>query len=152
MSNRSGGITDEMGKLSIEPWKESLNEHHQELRTGIIVCNFSPELHKLPLTEIERARIEDKPDNVSRVDELIRILLTKTKEHFDMFCSVLEENGYKHWADRLRGEANRYTYMPVPWHPYLQQLAHAASGRMCIVYRGGVHACVWPWVGGWLDG
>lgn len=99
-------VTDEMERLSIEPWKESLNKHHQELRTGIIVRNFLPELSQLPLTEIECAQIRSKPDDVAQVDELIMILKTKTKEHFDRFCSVLDEYGYKHWAKKLRGEAN----------------------------------------------
>ena len=95
-----------MERLSIEMWKESLNKHHQELRTGVIVHNVLPELHKLPLTEVELTQIWNKPDNVSQVDELITVLKTKTKEHFDKFCSVLEENGYKHWTEKLRGEEN----------------------------------------------
>lgn len=99
-------MIDEMARLPIEIWKESLNSHHQELRTGIIVQNFLPELHRLSLTDVEFAQIQNKPDNVSQVDELIAVLKTKTKEHFDKFCSVLEGNGYKHWAEKLRGKSN----------------------------------------------
>ena len=99
----SDTIAEGMGRLSIGSWKESLSKHHQELRTGICVDNFLPELRK-PLTEIEYGRIEGKTDNISQVDELIKTLRTKTREQFDQFCSILERNGYAHWARRLRGE------------------------------------------------
>ena len=95
-----------MERLSIEMWKGSLNKHHQELRTGVIVHHFIPELHKLPLTQVELAPIWSEPNHVLQVDKLIAILKTKTKAHFDKFCSVLEGNGYEHWAEKLRGEEN----------------------------------------------
>ena len=101
-----------MERLSIETWKESLSKHHQKLRTGVIVRHFLPELYKLPLTEVELTQIGSKPDDMSQVDELIAILKTKTKEHFDKFCSVLEENGCKHWAEKLRGEESEGTRGP----------------------------------------
>ena len=100
----SDDIADEMAMLSIPTWKQSLRKHHQKLRAGILVSNFLPELHKLPLTEVEYAKIRGKTDDVSQVDELIETLCTKTKEHFDRFCSILERNGYEHWAKTLRGE------------------------------------------------
>ena len=99
----SDTIAEGMERLPIDSWKESLRKHQQKLRTGIHVDNFLPELHER-LTEIEYRRIEDKNGNISQVDELIKTLLTKTGEHFDQFCSILERNGYKHWARRLRGE------------------------------------------------
>ena len=105
-TKHTGAMATEMESLSLEMWKESLSKHHQELRTGVIVRNFLPELHKLPLTDVEFTQIQNKPDNVSQVDELITVLKTKTKEHFDKFCSVLEGSGYKHWAEKLRGELN----------------------------------------------
>ena len=67
--------------------------------------NILPELYKLPLEEIEHSRIRDKADNISQVDELIVILYTKTRAHFDQFCCVLESNGYGHWAKRLREDS-----------------------------------------------
>ena len=95
-----------MSRLSIASWKDSLSKHHQELRTGILIHNFLPALKGLPLTDTEYAQISDKAGNVSQVDEMIAILHTKTRRHFDNFCSVLEENEYQHWARRLRGEDN----------------------------------------------
>lgn len=92
-------------------WKKSLNKHHQELRTGILVGNFLPALHNLPLTEIEYSKIDGKTDNTSRVDALMRILLTKEQEHFNVFCTVLRKNGYAPWADRLIGED---IYIAIP--------------------------------------
>ena len=100
----SDTIAEGMRRLSINSWKESLNKHHQELRTEIRINNFLPELRQLPLTPIEYERIKGKTDNISQVDELIETLRTKTRKHFDQFCSVLERNGYKHWARKLRGE------------------------------------------------
>ena len=102
----SDEIASDVSRLSITPWKEALNKHHQELRTGILVHNFLPDLKGLPLTDTEYAQICDKAGNVFQVDELIEILRTKTRAHFDKFCSVLEENGYQHWARRLKGEGN----------------------------------------------
>ena len=84
------------------PWKKSLRIHQQGLRTGIIVRNFLPSLCELPMTEIEYKQVEEKTDNMSQVDELVKILLTKTEEHFKKFCSVLEQNDYGHWARKLR--------------------------------------------------
>ena len=94
-----------MSRLSISSWKEALRKHHQKLRTGIIVINILPELYKLPLEEIEYSRIRDKADNISQVDELIVILCTKTRAHFDQFCCVLDSNGYGHWGKRLREDS-----------------------------------------------
>ena len=107
VSHHSGDITDQMEKHSIdEPWKQSLKKHHQALRTGIIINNFLPKLNELPLTDTEYSQIHDLKDNMKQVDELIRILKTKTRMHFDRFCSILEQNDYWHWATALReGEA-----------------------------------------------
>lgn len=83
--------------------KGALEEHLQELRTGIIVANFLPECRKM-FSEVEYSRINDKAerDSVSGVDELVKILLTKTDKEFDGFCKVLSANGYEHWARRLK--------------------------------------------------
>lgn len=81
--------------------KSALKEHHQELRTGVIVTNVLPEFRQM-LTDVEYSRIEDKTDNVSAVDELVKILLSKTDREFDGFCEILRENGYDHWARKLK--------------------------------------------------
>ena len=80
--------------------KRALKEHHQGLRTGIIVTNFLPEFRQM-LTDVEYSRIKDKTDNVSAVDELMEILLTKADREFDDFCAILRVNGYQHWSRKL---------------------------------------------------
>ena len=71
------------------------------LRTGIIVRNLLPSLRPL-LTEVEYFRVMGREENVSQVDELVRILRTKENRHFDGFCKALEENGYEHLARKLK--------------------------------------------------
>ena len=80
-----------------------LMKYHQTLRTGLILKNILPALRML-LTKVEYDCVEGKEGNVAQVDELIRILLTKENKHFEGFCTALANNGYKHWADKLRNE------------------------------------------------
>lgn len=80
--------------------KRALRECHQELRTGILLRNFLPELRPF-LTDVEYSRIEDQNDNVGMVDMFIKILLTKDNRHFDGFCNVLQSNGHESLANRL---------------------------------------------------
>ena len=89
-----------------EDWQKTLKVNHQKLRTGIIVVNFLPELRSL-FTDVEYSQVESKLDNVAQVDEVVKILLTKTGKHFDEFCEILERNGYQVWAKRLRNAAGR---------------------------------------------
>ena len=84
--------------------KWALQKCHQELRTDIILANFWPACRKL-LTEVEYLWIASKTNNVSAVDELVEILLTKTDREFDGFCEILNANGYEHWAKKLRESA-----------------------------------------------
>ena len=84
-------------------WKAAIRKHHNALRTGILVTNILPALHTL-LTPVEYSRVEAKEGDVDRVDELVKILLTKDESTFDGFCSALEENGCRHWASKLKGE------------------------------------------------
>ena len=88
-----------------ESKKGALRWHHQRLRTGILVGNILPVLRPV-LTDAEYSRIRDREDNISRVDELIEILLTKEDRHFDAFCTALEKNGYKHWAKKLQKQVD----------------------------------------------
>ena len=83
--------------------RKALKKHHQGLRTRILVRNFLPALRPV-LTDVEYDQVADDPSNIARVDELIRILLTKEKEHFDAFCKALETNGYRRWATTLQEE------------------------------------------------
>ena len=85
--------------------KEALRKHQQNLRTGILVENILPTLRSL-LTEVEYSRVRAGEDNISRVDELVEILLTKENRHFEKVCVALERNGYKHWAKSLREEVD----------------------------------------------
>ena len=86
--------------------RDALNHYQQELRTGIKVINFLPALRPL-LTAVEYQVIADKrlQGNVAMVDELIDTLLTKENEQFDGFCTALHDNGYAHWAKKLRNTA-----------------------------------------------
>ena len=94
--------------------KQALRECHQELRTGILLRNFLPELRPVLLTDVEYSRIEDQKGNVDMVDMLIRILLTKDNQHFDAFCTVLQNNGHVSLANRLLSTsqgASKRTFM-----------------------------------------
>ena len=85
--------------------KEALKNHHQALRTTILVENFLPALHPV-LTDVEYTRVRGKEDDIARVDELFNILSTKENRHFDAFCAVLKQNGYEHVAKELQGEVD----------------------------------------------
>lgn len=97
--------------------KGTLKKYHQDLRTGVIIDNILPALRPL-LTDVEYSRVSDREDNVARVDELIKILLTKENMHFDGFCKALEENGYEHWAKTLRQGTGAYGGERLQWHEY----------------------------------
>ena len=88
--------------------KGSIRQHHAELRTGIIVNNFLPSLHRDAggfLTDVEMSTVSAKRGQVETVDELVRILLTKEDRDFDVFCRVLSANGSNHWSEKLRRTA-----------------------------------------------
>lgn len=86
--------------------QRALKKYHQCLQTGLLhlVGNFLP-VFRLLLTEVEYSCMDGREDNIARVAELIKILLTKENRHFDGFCSALEENGYEHWAKKIRGRS-----------------------------------------------
>ena len=90
-------------EVSREAWKTPLREHHSALRTGLIVANILPALRTV-FTDAEYLSIEGKEGDAARVDELVRILLTKDYSTFERFCSALKKNGYNHWANKLRDE------------------------------------------------
>ena len=93
--------------------RQALRDIHQGLRSGLIVENILPALRPY-LTDIEYLRVEDQPGNVAQVDELVQILQTKENRHFDGFCRVLEHNGYRHWAQRLREAAGGHRHAVEP--------------------------------------
>ena len=84
-----------------EKARGALMTYHTDLRSDLLIENFLPALRPL-LTKVEYSRVDDKGDNAAKVDELIRILVTKENQHFEEFCTALANNGYKHWADKLR--------------------------------------------------
>ena len=88
-----------------EKRRGALKKHHQGLRTGLLVGNILPALRTV-LTDVEYDQVEEREDNVARVDELIKILLTKENRHFDAFCTALEKNGYEHWAKKLQKQVD----------------------------------------------
>ena len=88
--------------------KAALRQHHPDLRTGLLVRNFLPALHRHAggfLTDVELSIVGEKSGQVDKVDELIKVLLTKDDRDFDAFCRVLSENGYQPWSERLRRTA-----------------------------------------------
>ena len=88
-----------------ESRKGALRRHHHGLWTGLLVGNILPALRTV-LTDVEYDQVEEREDNVARVDELIKILLTKENRHFDAFCTALEKNGYEHWAKKLQKQVD----------------------------------------------
>lgn len=59
------------------------------------------------LNDVEYLRVKgsDKADNVDQVDELVDILLTKDKRHFEDFVISLRQQGYADTAEKLAEEA-----------------------------------------------
>ena len=98
----------------VATWKASLRKHHNALRTGILIADFLPAIHPL-LTEVEYIRIDEKESRIDKVDELVRILLTKDERTFEDFCSALENNGHSHWANQLKGKGKELSYMGRPF-------------------------------------
>lgn len=92
--------------------KVALEKHHHKLRTGLLIGNILPALHSM-LTPVEYSCIRDRESKVAMVDELIDILLTKENGDFEEFCNTLEQNGYPHWARKLREDV------------------HQADGKLC---------------------
>ena len=89
--------------------KSALRRHHAELRSGIKVNNLLPDLHCAArgfLTDVERDEVSSKSCNVSQVDALIEILLTKENKDFDSFCRVLEKGKYRWWSEVLSQSAS----------------------------------------------
>ena len=101
-----GGAHDSRDYLNMDESKKgALRRNRQGLRADLRVGNI---LHALrtELTGAEYSRILDREDNISRVDELIEILLTKENRHFDAFCTALEQNGYVHLSGKLQNKAD----------------------------------------------
>ena len=59
------------------------------------------------LNDVEYLRVKgsDKADNVDQVDELVDILLTKDKRHFEDFVRSLWQKGNADMAAKLAEEA-----------------------------------------------
>lgn len=90
--------------------KSAIRKHHSDLRTGIIVKNLLPDLHCAAggfLTDVESLTISSKTCNVSQVDEVVAVLLTKEDRDFDSFCRVLKKGGYSRWSERLNHSARQ---------------------------------------------
>lgn len=90
-------------------WKGLLKTYHSKLRTGLLLDNVLPALRPL-LTDAEYLCVESKEGDIGRVDELVRILLTKEYSIFEGFCSALEKNGYPRWAKKLRGNGGSFQW------------------------------------------
>ena len=87
-----------------EDRKRALRVHHQELRSGLILGNILPAF-RIYLTDVDYMQVEGKEGNVAQIDALVGILLTKENRQFDGLVSVCEDNGYHHWAKKLRTTA-----------------------------------------------
>ena len=87
--------------------KKALRQCHSELRTGIIVSHFLPDLHIHAggfLTDVESESIAAKKasGNLEQVDELIGVLARKENKDFRYFCVVLEKHGCQAWSNKLK--------------------------------------------------
>ena len=93
-----------------EARQKAIRSHHPKLRTGLLVKNFLPSLHRDAggfLTSVESVTISSKSDNVDQVDALIDILLTKEDRDFDSFCRILKENGHQSLSKELSRSATQ---------------------------------------------
>ena len=92
-----------------ESRKRAIRQCHSDWRTGIIVHNFLPGLHKDALgflNDVEYAGVQSlSDDNVKQVDEVVKFLLTKENRDFDAFCNILEKSGYTACANVLKEKA-----------------------------------------------
>lgn len=87
--------------------KKALRQQQEDLRTGIIVNNIFPSLHKHAggfLDDVELERVISKEGNVAKVDELLAILRMKENKDFDSFCTIVERNNPTR-ANKLREAA-----------------------------------------------
>ena len=92
-------------------WKVSLKAYQSSLRTaGIPVESILQDLQPL-LTGMEYKCIEEKESDIDRVDEIVRILLTKDILIFHSFCSILSKNGFSLWASRLTVKGSLFHVM-----------------------------------------
>ena len=101
--------------------KRAIRMHHQDLRTGVIVNNFLPSLHRDAggfLTDFESQEVSSKTSNSSQIDELIQFLLTKEDKAFDLFCRILEKNDYQSWSEKLNSSASQGSYIIIT-HAFL---------------------------------
>lgn len=94
--------------------KKALRQHQNDFRTGIIVKNICPSLHKdaggfLDDVEWDRVTAKEKEGNVAQVDELFTILLTKEDKDFDSFCDIVKRQCNATRAKNLRETAKRGT-------------------------------------------
>ena len=131
-TNMAESMADIMHVLEDPAWKVLLKKHHNTLRTGILVGNILPAFRDRPLlTDVEYSCVESKESDVARVDELVRILLTKDDSTFVGFCSVLEKNGYRHWARKLRGQSEFNRRIRLPLHHWYLVFSY----RACMVAK-----------------
>ena len=86
-----------------------MRQQQNDFRTGIIIKNIFPSLHRDAggfLDDVELDRVTSKEGNVAQVDELWAILLTKENKDFDSFCTIVERNNATR-AKMLREAAER---------------------------------------------
>ena len=86
-------------------YKQALRDYQEKIAGVLIVKNIISDLEPY-LTKVEYLQLKNKLGNMAQVDELFRILLTKGNRHFKGFCHILEDNGYKHWAQQLRSSTD----------------------------------------------
>lgn len=88
--------------------KRALRQLQDDFRTGIVVNNIYPSLHKDAggfLDDVELDEVMAKEGNVGQVDKLWTFLLTKRNEDFDRFCTIVEEKCNPARANNLRQAA-----------------------------------------------
>ena len=64
----------------------------------------------MELAEVQA--VENKPNDVEQMEELIRILRGKRNADFKIFCMMLRQSNYGLWADELERKAKEFKGEP----------------------------------------
>lgn len=135
----SNNLPEEMAVAEPAAWQTSLKNYHHKLRTGLLIDITLPAFRQL-LTAEEYSQVESQKSDVTRVDELVKILLTKDALTFERFCFALEKNGYPGWAGKLRRKGTELG-LATEHGAALATPACSITASACVLYavRDGVN-------------
>ena len=96
--------------------KNALISLEGDLKQNVIVKNgLNNKLHKAAGGFMDRAEVqtvESKPNNADQMGEIVRILLGKRNEDFNIFCTMLRETNNGLWAAELERKASEFRGKP----------------------------------------